>query len=360
MFGIFKAAKPHTLTIEGAGEVIAELIVEPKETILTAALRQGIRFPHSCKAGGCATCKCKLVDGKIKELTSSAFILSSEDLDNGMVLGCQTQLRSDATIRIDSLVAGFATPVLQKGIIIAKRMLTHDITQITVTLPEAIAYQAGQYAQVSVPSIAAGSRSYSFATPAQGNEVMFFIRQVPNGEVSGWMKEQAAAGDEIEIDGPYGDFYLRNGNGALLMVAGGSGLAPILAMLEEALNFKTERDLVFIFGARTQQDLYALNLIQRIAQNWAGTFQFIPVLSAEPEDSDWQGARGFVTDHIDSLGNHFTQTYMCGPPPMLDAVESYLKEHKLSPEGIYSDRFLDRSYTIQTTKNVASSQEVKA
>ena len=91
--GCSKSAKPHTLTIEGVGE----FTVNPKETILTAALRQGVRFPYSCKVGGCATCKCKLQDGQVKELTSSAFILSSEDLDNKYILGCQSQLKSDVT-----------------------------------------------------------------------------------------------------------------------------------------------------------------------------------------------------------------------------------------------------------------------
>ena len=345
MFGLFKSAKPHTLTIEGVGE----FTVNPKETILTAALRQGVRFPYSCKVGGCATCKCKLQDGQVKELTSSAFILSSEDLDNKYILGCQSQLKSDVTVSVDGLSDGTSVANVQEGEITAIEKLTSDIVRVTVTLPEETTYVPGQYALFSTPSISSGPRSYSFATPPQGNHVTFFIREVPGGEMSGWANHHAVVGDKVTVDGPYGDFYLRQDSaekrgGEMLMIAGGSGIAPVLAILEDAMNHKIDRDVTFLFGARTEKDLCALEDISRISRNWSGRFRFIPVLSEEPEGSSWEGRRGLVTDVIPEL-NDITQTYMCGPPPMLDAAESCLKKLGMSENGIYCDRFTDRSHT---------------
>jgi len=339
MFGLFKPAKPHKLTIEGVGE----FVVNPKETILTAALRQGVRFPHSCKVGGCATCKCQLKDGKVKELTAAAFILSAEDLQQGYVLGCQSQLKSDVVIRVDSLSDSERAAKLLDGKIVAKESMTHDITKLTIELSDTTDYLPGQYALVATPAIPSGPRSYSYATPMKGNKVSFFIRHVPGGEMSGWANESASIGDAVTIDGPHGDFYLRQGEGDILMIAGGSGIAPILAILEDALQFKTSRNVTFLFGARTQADLCALDQIKQIEQNWSGTFRFIPVLSEEPEGSDWQGQRGFVTELIPGIAANVTQTYMCGPPPMLDAAEKILKDGQLSADGIFCDRFLDRS-----------------
>jgi 3-phenylpropionate/trans-cinnamate dioxygenase ferredoxin reductase subunit len=339
MFGLFKPAKSHKLTIEGVGD----FVVNPKETILSAALRQGVRFPHSCKVGGCATCKCQIKEGKVKELTAAAFILSAEDLQKGYVLGCQSQLKSDVVIHVDSLSDSENAAKLLDGKITAKEGMTHDITKLTIELNEETNYLPGQYALVSTPAITTGARSYSYAAPAKGNQVSFFIRQVPNGEMSGWANQQADVGDSVTIDGPHGDFYLRQGEGDILMIAGGSGIAPILAILEDALQFKTSRNVTFLFGARTQADLCALEQIKQIEQNWSGVFRFIPVLSEEADDSGWEGERGLVTELIPSVADKVAQTYMCGPPLMLDAAEALLKEHKLSPEGIYCDRFLDRS-----------------
>ena len=342
MFGLFKSAKPHTLTIEGVGE----FTVNPKETILTAALRQGVRFPYSCKVGGCATCKCKLQDGQVKELTSSAFILSSEDLDNKYILGCQSQLKSDVTVFVDGLSDGTSVASVQEGEITSIEKLTADMVSVTVTLPEETTYVPGQYALFSTPAVSSGSRSYSFATPPQGNQVRFFIREVPGGEMSGWANHQAVVGDKVTIDGPYGDFYLRQGSGEMLMIAGGSGIAPVLAILEDAMNHKIDRDVTFLFGARTEKDLCALEDISRISRNWSGRFRFIPVLSEEPEGSSWEGRRGLVTDVIPELTD-ISQTYMCGPPPMLDAAEKCLRNSGMSKDGIYCDRFTDRSHAKQ-------------
>ena len=346
MFGLFKKAKPHTLTIEGVGT----FEVQPSETILNAALRHGVRFPHSCKVGGCATCKCKKTEGTVKELTSAAFILEKADLDNGYILGCQSQLKSDVTISVDAL-SGDRPAEEIAATIVEKEALTHDITRLTLELEKDTDYLPGQYAMFSTPAVTSGSRCYSYAAPAAGNKVTFFIREVPGGEMSGWVKNAAQVGDRVSIDGPHGDFHLRSGQGDMLFIAGGSGLAPVLAILEDAVRHKLSRDVTFLFGARTQADLYGLKQIEHIRQNWSGTFQFVPVLSQEPEGSDWEGARGLVTEHIPQNPEAIEQVYMCGPPPMLDAASAHLQNAGLADSQIFADRFTDRSINTNTSNN---------
>jgi 3-phenylpropionate/trans-cinnamate dioxygenase ferredoxin reductase subunit len=346
MFGLFKPAKPSKLTIEG---IDGEFEVKPKETILAAALRQGVRFPHSCRVGGCATCKCQLKTGKVKELTSAAYILSKEELDQSYILGCQSIPKGDVTIRVDGLVDGVgAVPIATAGKIVSKDKLTHDIAKIDIELDNSITYQAGQYALLSVPGIIEAPRSYSFANPSGdqgGRRVTFFVREVKGGEMSTWVNNSAEIGQAVAVEGPYGDFYLRNSDKPLILIAGGSGLAPILAILEDALQFKNPRDVTFLFGARTQQDLYCLEHINRIKNNWAGHFEFIPVLSEEAENSPWQGERGFITESLKRFAGPNKQAYLCGPPPMLDAAEVVLKSAGISSDDIFSDKFLDRSHS---------------
>lgn len=347
MFGFFGSGKSKSLTIDG---VDAAIVVDKKETILNAALREGVRFPHSCRVGGCATCKCKLVSGKVKELTESAYILSEEELAQGYILACQAVPKTDVAIQVDNLdLNGPNHPVVASGGVVQKaRKLTHDITALTIQLDEPMAFAAGQYALLSVPGLIDEARSYSFANvpAAKGNqEIEFFIRQVPGGEMSSWAQQDNITGAKVSVEGPYGDFYLREGDSPLICIAGGSGLAPIKSLLEDALNFKCSRDVVFLFGARTQKDLYCLDDIRRLETEWAGKLTFVPVLNEEPEDSDWQGKRGLVTEFIRDYLVAGAQAYMCGPPPMLDAAEVELLNLGVSDDRIFSDKFLDKSFT---------------
>ena len=145
------------------------------------------------------------------------------------------------TVFVDGLSDGTSVANVQEGEITAIEKLTADMVCVTVTLPEETTYVPGQYALFSTPAVPSGSRSYSFATPPQGNHVRFFIREVPGGEMSGWANHHAVVGDKVTVDGPYGDFYLRQDagekrGGEMLMIAGGSGIAPVLAILEDAMK----------------------------------------------------------------------------------------------------------------------------
>ena len=333
MFSFFAKPKPVTAVINDTA-----ITVNPKETLLQAALRQGIDFPHSCRVGGCASCKCQLVEGQVKELTQTAYILSDEDLDRGCILACQAVPKTDVRVRVDLARQGARRRV--NGRVIAQDRLTHDIVRLRVQLDEALPYKAGQFAQIGVAGLPGVERSYSFASPAQPDaQVSFFVRRVDGGVFSTAVNEQNLVGQTATVDGPLGDFWLRPGTGPLLMVAGGSGLAPILALLQDARAQGVARPVTLLFGARTQADLYALDTLQDLARQWPSAFTFTPVLSDEPAGSGWDGARGWVTAQLPAQLAPDTQAYLCGPPPMIDAAEARLRDAGLARDHIHADRF---------------------
>lgn len=314
------------------------ITVDAKETLLQAALRQGIDFPHSCRIGGCATCKCRLVEGKVKELTDSGYLLSDDELDQGYILACQSVPQTD--VRIEVELSRQQPQRSVTGRVVGQDRLTGDITRLRVQLDEALPYKAGQFASISIAALPGISRSYSFATPVQpDSQVSFFVRKVSGGIFSTLINEQGVVGQPVQVEGPLGDFWLRPAAAPLLLVAGGSGLAPLLAILHEAVAAGETRPATLLSGARTESDLYALEEIGAIARHWQGTFRFIPVLSAAAADAPWTGERGLVTEKMPALIEADTHAYLCGPPAMIDSAVALLRRHGVARESIHADRF---------------------
>lgn len=350
MFGLFKRQpkEPGTVRIEPLG---IELPVQGSQSVLQAALEAGVDFPHSCKVGTCMACRSRLSSGKVKAIRDFSYVLSAEELKAGYILACQAKVapgeRIVLEVEIDSQRPHFPQ-ITSQGRITAQVPLTHDIVELRVTLDQPLAYAAGQYAALR-PAHIERAREYSFATaptPGGDRELSFFIRLTPGGQFTGWLFDQPRVGEMLEITGPGGDFWLRAADTPLVFVAGGSGLAPVLSVLEAAAQAGVARDAVFLFGARTQGDLYKLDVIEAIASRWAAAFRFLPVLSHEPPGSGWTGARGLVTEfltapHVADMAS--CHAYLCGPPPMIDAALSVLAAAGVADGHIHYDKFLDAS-----------------
>lgn len=333
MFSFFAKRKASAALINGIG-----VDVKPGETLLHAALRQGIDFPHSCRVGGCASCKCKLISGQVKELTETGYILSDEELDAGYILACQSVPKGEVSIEVD--LAAFQARRKVRGKVVAQEKLTHDIIKLVIQLEESLPYKAGQYADICLDVLPQYSRSFSFASrPQPDGKVIFFIRKVPDGRVTGLVNDQSLLGQGAVVQGPMGEFYLRPAEAPLLLVAGGSGLAPILALLEEALVVGGQRPVTLLFGAREERDLYALDAISALAAQWRAEFRFVPVLSEATSDASWKGTRGLVTELISTLLEDGAHAYLCGPPAMIDSAVSMLRSCGVAPEHIHADRF---------------------
>jgi NAD(P)H-flavin reductase/ferredoxin len=326
----FMQTRPTRTTARIAGQDVA---VEPGETILQAALREGIEFPNSCRVGGCGACKCRVKKGEVRELTETGYLLTAEELEQRTILACQSTPLSDVEIDVD-------LPEAITGTVTGQAKLTHDITRVDVQLERPLDYRAGQFGHITIDALPDHARSYSFATPPSADgRLSFFIRKVPGGRFSTLVNDTDVVGQQVEVQGPAGAFFLRPGTGPLLFVAGGSGLAPILAILEDALAQGVQRDATVLFGARTRRDLYALDDLQRIAAAWPAAFEVVPVLSEAADDTDWQGARGLVTTHMASRLTADTHAYLCGPPAMVDAALLPLQDAGVPSEHIHFDRF---------------------
>lgn len=342
---LFGRSEPRVARINPLG---VQVTVDGSQTLLEAALSQGVAFPHNCTVGTCGSCKCRLTEGRVSAITDFGYTLSKQELDAGYILACQALVKGPVTVEIESPGADLPQPARFEGRIVSTEDLTHDIKAVTVALDRPIDFVAGQYADLTVAGLPA--RSYSFATaPERGGrqEIGFFIRKVPGGQFTEKLFSGALGGAEVAVNGPHGNFYLRGGEAPIVCIAGGSGLAPLLSLLQHAQKNRVRRRCVMLFGARTQADLYKTAQIEEIARDWLPSLRFVPVLSHEPADSNWTGLRGLVTEHIAATlpeGDRAEfQGYMCGPPGMIDAAIAELTRLGVPLAAIHYDKFTDAS-----------------
>ena len=332
------------------------LTVRAGQDLLSAALEAGLAWPHDCRQGNCSTCRCRLAAGRIRRRTDFATVLSPEQLAEGWVLACQSELRGDVEVAVElDADAPQAAVARYAGRLERAAPLTHDIAALTVRVAGLErAGVAGQYAELSYPGLSA-PRSYSFAkAPAneRPDELTFYVRKVPGGEFTEWLFAADRAGAELAVSLPYGGFRYHPDPEPMICIAGGSGMSAIKAVLEQAVLEQAARDALFLFGARTQADLYGREDMERIRAGWhpEHRFEYAEVLNMEPEDSGWSGPRGLVTDHLKDAyaapkiyDLARCQGYLCGPPPMIDAAVAVLKAEGMSGDRIYFDKFLDAS-----------------
>ena len=244
---------------------------------------------------------------------------------------------------------------INQGILASVTHLNYDTLKLVVKCDEGsapIGGRAGQYATLQTPGLSK-ARAYSFARAPENeneNEHTFFVRIVHGGEFSGWLAEKDRTGAPITISGPLGKFGLDPTDRPMVCIAGGSGMSAIKALLEHAANLKVPRDCLFLYGGRTQRDLYCSEEIASIRANWneKHKFEFVQVLSDEPNESGWTGARGFVTEYFKKayldagkMNVNHCKAYFCGPPPMIDAGVELLKNAGLDEQNIFFDKFED-------------------
>ena len=245
---------------------------------------------------------------------------------------------------------------INQGTVKSVTNLNYDTFELVIKCDEGsmeLGGIAGQYGTIKVPGVKK-PRSYSFAkAPEDENpdEHTFYIRLVPGGELSAWLeKGEKRVGERVELSGPMGNFRLDDSNDTMVCIAGGSGMSAIAAITKHAANLNKDRDCYFFYGARTQKDLYAEEEIEKVKAGWNKnhTFEFIPVLSEEPEDSDWTGPRGFVTEHFKTeyldagkISSSGIKAFFCGPPPMIDHGVQVLIDAGVSEDDIYFDKFED-------------------
>ncbi len=327
-----------TIRISGhAGPVTVEL----GQSILDASMAQGGPFPYSCRAGNCGTCKCRLVSGEVEMTPYSEFALSDAERARGLVLACRAVPWSDCEIALLGADDQVVHPERDMRCRIAAiDALTHDIRRVELVIESGgpFTFSPGQYAEVAFAGLPA--RDYSMASQPDEDRLRFYIRLIPGGTVGAYLASRAAVGATVRVKGPYGSAFLREERRTpLLAIAGGSGLAPIQAIVDRAVALGWEQPIHVYFGARAARDLYLLDHFERLVAARGPAFRFTPVLS-EPEGATAYRT-GLVTDAVraDLCDLDGFTAYLAGPPPMIEAAERLLPGLGIDAADIHADAF---------------------
>jgi phenol hydroxylase P5 protein len=332
------------LTIEPLGATIE---VEEGQTILDAALRQGIYIPHACGHGLCGTCKVQVLGGNVDHGVSNPFALMDFERDEGKTLACCATLESDVTVEadIDDEPDARIIPVEDFDTVVSRiETLTPTIKGIWLKLDRTIDFQAGQYVQIIMPGVE-GGRPFSIANApeeiARTGELEINVRIVEGGAGTAYLHNQLKVGDKLRVSGPYGRFFVRSSEKEpIIFMAGGSGLSSPRSMILDLLAQGSQQEITLIYGQRNLAELYYDAEFKALAQQHKN-FHYVPALSEDATGFD--GLKGFVHD---AAKEHFNgdfsghKAYLCGPPVMIEACLSTLMQGRLYERDIYAEKFI--------------------
>lgn len=323
------------------------------ESILAAAIRAGVGLPYGCKNGACGSCKGKLVSGQAELGTHQERALSAAEREAGQTLFCCAMPQSDVVIEAREVLGVGDFPIKKLPSRVAKlERLTDDVMILSLQLPatERMQFKAGQYIEFLLKD--GKRRAYSMATAPHSDELLaLHIRHMPGGlftdQVFGTLKEK----DILRFEGPLGTFFLReDSEKPIIMLASGTGFAPIKAMIDHWAHQQSTRPVTLYWGGRRPADLY----MNALCEEWAKTlpnFRYIPVISdALPEDN-WTGRTGFVhkavMQDLQNLSDY--QVYACGAPLMVEAAQrDFVAECKLPNEEFFADSFTSEADLVNS------------
>ena len=342
------ASPPETgfrITVEPSGR---NFVAQGDETILSSAIRQGVGLPYGCKDGACGSCKCKKLSGEVTHGPHQSKALSAEEEIAGFVLTCCATARSDVMLESRQVTDIGAFPIRKMPArVLSLLRKSHDVMQLRLQMPagEPMRFHAGQYVEFILRDGA--RRSYSMANAPHtllepGTGIELHVRHMPGGRftdhVFGAMKEK----EILRIEGPYGSFFLREeSTKPIVLLASGTGFAPIKALLEHMRFKNIDRPATLYWGGRRPEDLYMDDWLQaQLAE--MPQLRYVPVVSnATPEDN-WTGRTGFVhravLEDFADLSGH--QVYACGAPIVVESAKrDYVAEAGLPEEEFFADAF---------------------
>lgn len=323
-----------------------DLTVKGGSPLLFTLQEEGIFIPSACGGKGtCAYCKVKILQGGGPVLPTETPYLSDVEIRDGVRLSCQVKVRDDLVLEIPEellLIQEYKTKV--ESII----DLTPTIKGIVLEIihpDEGIVFKPGQYIQFEIPKykLSRGPeyRAFSIASsPSENKKIELYVGLVEKGVVSTYIHHYLKQGDEIVIRGPFGDFYYRDSKRDILMIATGTGLAPIMSLLRYMQEEKIQRKTTLFFGTRTQKDLYFVDELKRLEKELP-VFKYIPSLTREAEGSSWQGERGRVTVLLKKYFPEIADcdVYICGNSNMVESCLEFFKEKNIPEDRIYFDKF---------------------
>ncbi len=316
-----------------------EFQVEQEESLLEAALRQGINLPYGCRNGFCGDCRSALLEGEVHYPDGMPEAIEGQTEE--ACLTCQARALGDLTIGVHEIEqAAEIRPRILPSKVDRIERLNEDVIRLYLKLPEGerLQFLAGQYLNFILPD--GTKRAFSIANaPHDDDAIELHIRHVTGGTFTDMLFSGMQEKTILRIEAPLGSYFLReDSDRPVILMGGGTGFAPIKGIIEHALKIGIERPMHLYWGVRSRQDLYLPDLpLAWIAQH--DNIRYTPVLS-EP-DADWQGESGWVhervvADYPDLSGY---DVYMSGPPPMIDAGKQAFFAHGLPGERLFSDSF---------------------
>ncbi|MBT2512437.1 benzoate 1,2-dioxygenase electron transfer component BenC [Arthrobacter sp. ISL-30] len=326
------------------------------ETVADAAYKSRINIPFDCRDGACGTCKAFCESGKYDGGDYIDEALTEDEAEKGFCLPCQMVPESDLVLQIsgtsEMAKAGATT---FEATITELSWFADNTAALTLAVDNRpdLKFLPGQYMNFAVPGTDT-ARSYSFSSGPSASELRFLIRTAPDGAMTTYLKERAAVGDTLPLTGPMGSFFLRDIKRPLLMLAGGTGIAPLLSMLEAIADGGepvSAHPIHLIYGVTFDKDLVELDKLEHYA-SVIDTFTFDYCVADQESTA---GNKGYVTQYIQSehLNDGDVDAYLCGPPAMVDAVRKYWDAQGIAPTNFYYERFAVGSAASATAKAAA-------
>jgi CDP-4-dehydro-6-deoxyglucose reductase len=330
----------HQISVTPSGH---NFVAESDETILEAALRQGLTMPYGCRDGACGACKGKVLSGTVDHGNSQAHALSDAEKAEGLTLFCCAKAQSDLKLECKQVGAATDIPVKTLPSRIEKmERLAPDVIDMHLRLPanERLQFLAGQYIDILLKD--GKKRSFSLANAPHDDALLqLHIRHVPGGLFTDQVFSTMKVRDILRFNGPHGSFYLReDSKKPMIFLAGGTGFAPIKALVEHAIAENCTRPIHIYWGAKARVDLYMPDLPEQWAAAHAN-IEFVPVLAELAADDAWTGRTGLVHQSVtvDHQNLSDFQVYACGSPGMIDAAKRDFLAAGLPEEEFFADAF---------------------
>lgn len=352
--GLVASARPGQ-PLEGAAmatlrfsDGVERLVTVPRgELLLDAALATGVPILNQCRSGICTSCLARLVEGEAAMRSGGGSSLTKAEREEGLRLLCQTEVISNCRFEIDyDSMAGGIRPVRAKAFVDAVERVAADVVRLRLELAEGewMDFRPGQFLQFHVPG-ADKTRSYSMASaPDELPAVELVVRLLPFGAMSQWLISRAATDEVVEIEGPFGNFFLRDKRrGSHIMIAGGTGLAPMMAMID-VLRRRPGRKppVVLSFGCTNREGLFHRDALA-LRQLWLPSLDLR--VSIDQGDGGGDVRIGNPVQAITARDVHDPEStaYLCGPPGMIHAARAHLETLGMKSENIFAEQFVASS-----------------
>jgi NAD(P)H-flavin reductase/ferredoxin len=311
------------------------------ESVLAAARRHGLAMASDCESGECQTCRGTLRSGAVDYPDGLAISLTDAEVATGAARCCVARPRADLIVELPYNRASLLPVKTAYLSVVAVERLCDSAVALRGKLMRnaKLAFYAGQYVNLTVPGTT-HQRAYSMAnSPEEPDALEFLVRLLPGGAMSEFLRAGPAPGTVIALKGPHGVFYRRERDAPMLMIAGGTGLAPMLSMLRQLVaRGASRRRITLCFGVTASGDLFGLDALDRLAETLPGLERRVAIMRP---DAGWSGVAGLVTDLLrpDDLAQS-PDAYLCGPPPMIAAARAWLTAHGLPPAHIFAEEFV--------------------